>query len=264
MSSQSSTINTTNYSLTTLEDTPRRALEFLRGVGSSAVIMRIMGQAGYTSEVHQEGLRLLANVASFVEKPGGFQSSASQQSAVNEIDAWYKTVFRRVRAAVTRLFPEKAEALYANLDLSLDLDATLAVKIFLDRLGAIEAEGKGKNSSGHALHKMLVARGFGPKEVHHLRTLIEAAQEVVTADDPGEEETAAKREARLGTLRELRAWFDDWSETARTVLVRRDHAIRVGLAHRKTRAARTVVTPAPAPVVATPASPVAANDTKAA
>ena len=73
------------------------------------------------------------------------------------------------------------------------------------------------------------------------------------------------------------------SETARTVLVRRDHAIRVGIAHRKTRATPVVVAPpvvgtTPAPVtapVAAPANapvmvpqagaaPVAANDTKAA
>jgi hypothetical protein len=44
-------------------------------------------------------------------------------------------------------------------------------------------------------------------------------------------------------LQALRAWYDDWSETARTVLTRRDHLIRVGLAHRKPRA-----TPAPPPV----------------
>lgn len=40
-------------------------------------------------------------------------------------------------------------------------------------------------------------------------------------------------DSRLEGLRALRAWFDDWSETARTVVARRDYLIRLGLAKRK-------------------------------
>ncbi len=38
---------------------------------------------------------------------------------------------------------------------------------------------------------------------------------------------------RLDDLRALRAWYDDWAETARTVMTRRDYLIRLGLAKRK-------------------------------
>ena len=44
-------------------------------------------------------------------------------------------------------------------------------------------------------------------------------------------------EEREEALRELRAWYKDWSETARAVIGRRDHLILMGLAHRK-RSAR--------------------------
>ncbi len=37
----------------------------------------------------------------------------------------------------------------------------------------------------------------------------------------------------------LRAWYEDWSETARAVITRRDHLIRLGLAKRKKAAKRS-------------------------
>ena len=46
--STASAATLSNYSTATLEDTPRRALEFLRGIGSSPSILRLMSEAGFT------------------------------------------------------------------------------------------------------------------------------------------------------------------------------------------------------------------------
>lgn len=233
---KSSNASPTSYTVATLEDTPRRALELVRGIGGSPAIMRLMSGAGYTLAAHEEGQRLLANVVGFIQEPRAFQTvtSSMHMEATRELVTWNRTVFRRLRAALLRFFPERANALFANLELSSDVDAPLAAKIFLDRVAAIEKQSQSARGDGRALLEMLGERGFGSKEKSRLRKLIDTAQapapEVV---DVAEEDTTAKREERVGLLRELRAWYDDWAETARTVLVRRDYAIRVGLAHRK-------------------------------
>ncbi len=250
----SSNASTTQYSVTTLEDTPRRALELLRGIGGSPAILALMSQAGYTARDHEEGQRLLANVVSFVEERQAFRSvtSATHTDAMNELATWERTAFRRLRATVTRFFPERVDSLFANLVISDEMDASLLAQVFLDRIDALEPEGKSGRGGGAAMRKVLAERGFGPKEIRHLRKQIETAQAPAPeAPEAGTLETATKRQARLALLAELRAWYDDWAETARTVLVRRDHAIRVGIAHRKPRA-----TPAPPPVVAPVTTPV--------
>jgi hypothetical protein len=40
----------------------------------------------------------------------------------------------------------------------------------------------------------------------------------------------------MANLRELRAWHQDWAETARSVITRRDYRIRLGLAQRRSAA----------------------------
>jgi hypothetical protein len=62
-------------------------------------------------------------------------------------------------------------------------------------------------------------------------------------------------EARRADLEALRAWFDDWTETAKIVITRRDELIRLGLAKRK-KANKTAkmapIAPAPASVPTLP------------
>ena len=246
----------TVYAVSTLEDTPRRALELLRGVGSSPSILRLMTQAGYTASAHEEGQRLLANVVSFVQGRQAFSTatSAAHAAAVAEIETWEKTVFRRLRAGVIRFFPNETEALFANLKVSSEMDASLLVKVFLDRISA-SPESKGRKGNAAVL-KLFAQRGFGGDEIRHLKKLVSIA--MAPAPDAVEEtdsaELTAQKTARVEMLTELRGWYDDWAETARSVLTRRDHQIRVGLAHRKLRAPVAAVPPTlPAPAAPAPA-----------
>ncbi|HEY8077283.1 MAG TPA: hypothetical protein VIF62_24320, partial [Labilithrix sp.] len=52
----------------------------------------------------------------------------------------------------------------------------------------------------------------------------------------------------------LHAWLQEWSETARTVLTKRDQLIRLGLAKRRRKPSEDTVTPAAPPVATGPAA----------
>jgi len=57
----------------------------------------------------------------------------------------------------------------------------------------------------------------------------------------------------------LYMWLQDWTDTARAVIVRRDLLIRLGIGKRRPRRSAAVVTPVPPPVAppAAPSAPVA-------
>ena len=65
--------------------------------------------------------------------------------------------------------------------------------------------------------------------------------------------TTDEQEQRLLALK---AWYDDWSETARALFTKRGDLIKLGLAH--PRAAAAPADPAPAPPPPAPAAPPAA------
>lgn len=58
--------------------------------------------------------------------------------------------------------------------------------------------------------------------------------------------TNASGEREQGLLA-LRAWYLDWSDTARAVISRRDYLIRLGLAQRKKAAKKTASPKEPPP-----------------
>ena len=70
-------------------------------------------------------------------------------------------------------------------------------------------------------------------------------------------------DGRLEALRALRAWYIDWAETARVVLTRRDHLIRVGLATRKRSQPPMPISVAEASPQAMPALPESSSTTVA-
>jgi hypothetical protein len=71
-----------------------------------------------------------------------------------------------------------------------------------------------------------------------VRALIETAQRGMKPEDlipavPAQE--PAKDGPKRQDLENLRAWFVEWSETARAAIRRRDYLIRLGLAKRQKR-----------------------------
>ncbi|MBK9260956.1 MAG: hypothetical protein IPM54_14230 [Polyangiaceae bacterium] len=224
----------------TLEETPARVLTFLRGVGTTAVIRTVLAARGYTQEDHAEGWERLHRVAGYGEgKTISMDNDA--QKAIAAIDAWDEPTFRVCRAALERLHPDQAAFVFKDLEAATGASSVISVSTFLERLDALEnsPERKSSRKADHAALATLSKRGITKEEREKMRKLVETAKGFgpeVTPDPTAE--------ARHADLAALRAWYDDWSETARTVIKRRDHLIRLGLAKRK-KAAKRATTEAP-------------------
>jgi len=218
----------------TLEETPARVLVFLRAIGTTAVIRTALATRGYTAEEHADGWERLHRVAGYGEVKT-ISLALDVEKAIAEIDAWDEPTFRVCRAALERLHPDQAAFVFDALDSATGAQAIISVGTFLERLDALEnsPDRKPTRKADHAALATLSKRGITKEERDRVRKLVETAKGLAP-----QVQTDPSAEARQIELVALRAWYDDWSETARSVITRRDHLIRLGLAKRKKAAKR--------------------------
>lgn len=231
-----------------LDETPARALTFVRGVTFKPV-RAIMQRAGYTAKDHNEGWKLIKTACGYVED--GPTGTAIEDlpdevaEAVKELDAWDESGFRRARAALTRLHPEQCKLVFRNnLQASTGMGSVMGVMAFLDRLDALESapDRKATRKEDHAALATLEKRGIGKDVRLHLRGLVKTVQSSPDiAFDTAPTEQEKSEEEKQNALIALRAWFEDWSDTARSVISRRDYLIRLGLAKRRSNGTITDV-----------------------
>lgn len=222
-------MGTSTYGRTMLEETPARTLMFLRGVGTSLPIRAALAERGYSADDHAEGWSLLHKVAGYGETKATLATDTAQQAIVT-IDAWDEPTFRIARAALERLHPEQAEFVFANLEAATGPAAVLTVKTFLERLSALEnsPERLATRNEDLAALQTLAKRGITTEERQRMQGLLDVARGFGPNADGN-----STTESRRADLEALRAWYDDWSETAKIVITRRDQLIRLGLAKRK-------------------------------
>ena len=154
--------------------------------------------------------------------------------ATAAIDAWDEPSFRIIRAALKRSFPDQYKYVFAG-----DIQATrgpmsvVGVRSVIRRLNDLESspERKDTRKQDQLALARLAERGIDKAE----RTRVEALLAIVgtlgdaVAPEPSEAEAAVRRKH----LVKLREWFEEWSEIAKVAVKRRDHLIRLGLAHRR-------------------------------
>ncbi|MCL2726595.1 MAG: hypothetical protein FWD69_19420 [Polyangiaceae bacterium] len=227
---------TTTPSESVLEQTPGRALTFLRGLTKSRVLYAQLAAAGYTADDHQEGWHLLFKASGYVptEPPPRIVSTPAF-NALTELDAWDESGFARVRAALDRLHPHQAQFVFAGpLKASTGAHAVVGVKTLLDRLDALES-GKGRDKSDQKGDAAAIAtldkRGITKAERKRLRALVDAARDVGEVEP--EAPPAATDPPHTKDLAKLYAWYKDWSTTAHSVIKKRASLIMLGLAKRK-------------------------------
>lgn len=165
-------------------------------------------------------------------------ADAEVRQVIDELDAWNGPGFVRAQVALDRLHPEQSRFVFENLQSSTGVLAVLAVRTLLTRLDALERapEREATREADQAALATLATRGIGSDERRRLWGLVETAER-------GTQETAVtsavqamaelSREQRQADLRDLRAWYVDWAETARSLLRRRDDRIHLGLARRR-------------------------------
>ena len=236
-----STVTSPTYSRQVIADTPARALAFLAAVGTSSAIRAALTACGYSPDDHREGWALL-NKASGQHVPVATPGpDARVAEAIASLETWNEVAFRRLRAALDRLHPAQGAFVFEGLVSGRGAQAVTAVGTFLRRLDALDSSADRK--ADHAALETIARRGATKAERTRLRALVHLAESPPEALVQSPEDIAAEQRDLIA----LRAWYNDWSETARTVITSRHELIRLGLAKRKSRKM-----PAPPPVVVVP------------
>lgn len=218
-----------------LERTPNRALTFLRGAQFKP-IRAALQRAGFRKKDHDEGWKLVMRACGFDMTVSNEAMPDQVADAIKELDAWDEGGFRRARAALQRLHPEQCELVFAGLAASQGMQAVVGIITFLDRLDALESspDRKATRKADQAALDTLEVRGLGVEERKRLRKLVKIVQSSPDLLLEESDEAEARAEVdRIEALNALRAWFEDWTDTARAVVTRRDYLIRLGLAKRK-------------------------------
>lgn len=215
-----------------LEETPQRVLPFLRAIATRVEIRSAMAACGYTQAEHERGWKLLLDVSGYTTPSFPVTADQKARAAIAELDGWDEPGFRRIRAALGRLHPEQEAFVFEGMAPGSGAASVVSVAMMLDRLDALEsgADRAATRDADHAALATLSQRGIDGSERARLRELVNIAK---TANLPVVTVSTAMPSDRLEKLKELHAWFADWSETARAVIRRRDYLIFMGLAKRK-------------------------------
>jgi hypothetical protein len=218
-----------------LEATPERALKFLRAVGTSAQIRAPLVAAGYSSEEHELGWKLLQRASGYLPPDTQPHDDLKVAQAIAELDATDEPALRRIGAALKRFHKKQYKFVFDGLAPTQGAGSILVWVKLLDRLDALESSPKRKKTqkADRAALKTLAKRGYTPEERARVREVIKVAQSAdLPPAQPDEAETQHLAEHKKALI-ELRGWYEDWSETARAVIRRRDSLIKLGLAQRR-------------------------------
>lgn len=248
-----------------LEETPSRVTRFISGIGGNAVIRTLMERGGMTDADIEEGTRLLTACLALPPtetRPLDSASAQRQRQAVAALDAWDEPNFARYKAALDRRFPTVGERMFRDLTAADGVAAVQGVATFLLRVDGCEHVARGdreavspdvgmaagifrdvpRDTCREAI-ELLARRGLDAEERQRLAGLVRVAlgsTETIELHTPAE---PLRLERRRAAQRALRGWFEEWTTTARAVLSRRDHLIRLGLAKRKAPAPRPPAVP---------------------
>jgi hypothetical protein len=229
----------------TLEQTPGRALAFLRGVGTSAAIRATMLDYGYTKEEHEMGWQLMKEVSGDFEgeAPPPDAEDDEVREAIDAVDAWDEDGLRIVNASLRNRHPEQHAYVMRGLRANTGVESVVGVSTMLDRLDALESapEREGTREADHAALDTLAKRGIDKAERARLQALVNKAKSFAGTEGPTARQEFERR-VRASMVKQ-RLWFEEWSEVARSAVKRRDQLIRLGLASRRTRRATPEVPP---------------------
>lgn len=222
----------------TLEETPARVAKFLLGIGAVATIRTQLAAAGMAAGDLLEGRKLLLACLAEPERMAPVADSEDAQAtraALAELDAWDEPNFARYGAALKRRFPSAHAYVFRDLKASTGSEAVAGVATFLARVKAL-AEGsdpaRAEQSKDDAKAiALLESRGLTKGERKRLEGLVKLALGPTEALDALPAEDGA--DERMAKLAELKGWYDEWAATARAVVKKRMHLIRLGLAQRK-------------------------------
>ncbi len=217
-----------------LDRTPERVLRFLRSLNQWPALMQQLVLAGYSEEEHEYAWELLHQISAY-RKPS-HALAEHQKQAVAQLDAWDEPNFRRASAALKFRYPDQHAFLFQDLKAEQGDRAILSVRTFLDRVEILEKGTDPKRQhtapDDQAAVALLHQRKILSKEILALlREWLKAAQSLPDIDPiiQAEQHKAAQQQI----LTRLAIWYEEWSETARTLQLRRSYQISLGIAKRR-------------------------------
>lgn len=223
----------------TLSSTPERVTRFLGAVNRNRSIRAALLTRGFNKARRQEGWALLKAVLGQVEDDAVDPAEAEQQrlfgATVVSLDQWDEPNFRIIDAALEFSHPEQRAYLFRNnLKPSTGVAAAVAVSTLIERVYALRDGTDGtrdqKRAADKAAIQKLAERGY----TDEVWAELEAKAKQVTSeveDLPVVEE--APSEAEDAALKQLYAWYKEWSTIAHAVIRRQDQLIQLGLARPK-------------------------------
>ncbi len=219
----------------TLEGTPVRLMLLLRGIGTQKAARETLRGCGYTAKEHARGWELLHRCSGFIEGTEGEDTAVAETIA--EVDAWDEPNYSIADASLRHRHPEQHAFVFQDLKASRGVAAVVGVHTFLSRLDALEAspDRAETRDADHAALATLAVRGITAGERKRVWKLVQKAESLT--EDASPEVTQLSAAEQTSRLREARAFYEEWSQIARTLIGRRDLLIRLGLAQRKASAA---------------------------
>ena len=222
----------------------QRGVQFLRTVGTDPAIRTELQKVGFTDEDLKEGWMLVVKASTTSGSTARFTpDSGPVAEATQKLEAWQSTMFIRAHGALRRLHPAQDTFVFGDVVGDASTLPVAAVSAFLDRLDALESSParKATRKADHAALATLDKRGVTKEERKQAKQLVHliettAAPEVTSAPPPVDD--------RMNALMEVYAWVQDWTDSARAVITRRDQLIRLGIGKRR---ARVAVDPTPVP-----------------
>jgi hypothetical protein len=243
----------------TAETALQRALQFLRTVGTDPAIRTELQKVGFDVGDLKQGWALVLKACSAPQGTTRFTPDAGPVAdATQKLESWQSTMFLRAHAALRRLHPEQDAFVFADVVSDKNTTPVVAVSLFLARLDELDGspERKSSRKADHAALATLDRRGVTKEERKQAKELVHliettAAPEVTSEPPPIDE--------RMSALLEVYAWVQDWTDSARAVITRRDQLIRLGIGKRRTRAASVDPQPIPVPSPAPQLLPAKSN-----
>ena len=226
------------YSDDVLEATPERVTRLLTGIGAVATIRTLLAGVGMNDDEIREGRELLLQCLAAparVDVGADTKDAKAQRDAVLEIDQWDEPNFARYEATLRRHYPDACDYVFHDLSASIGVTAVTGVATFLKRIDALD-EGsdphrKDNKEADKEAVELLARRGLGKEERTRMKERVDIALGP-TAPLP-DVPAAPTVEERRAALIALRGWYSEWAATAKSVVKKKSHRIRLGLASRR-------------------------------
>ncbi len=216
----------------TLEATPERLLHFILAVARYPNIRRRLRTRGYGAQQHRRGYQLLEDLGTYGEGSEIEGSDPDVKSALQELNQQDEDAVALAGAALRYKYPLHHTFVLNGLVASTDAaEAATTLGSLVDRVRRLKSGDVSPELEADAAEAVaaMAAKGLDAGWLERIEERLERLRQL-----PDEkvtlEQLQAKERARAEKLLELRAFFEEWADTARVEFKGRRDLIRLGLA----------------------------------